>query len=54
MRHHTVCVIKVVLHDTRKKTNEALESNNTPAKWSIDELKRIKAQYVAKLKELKK
>jgi hypothetical protein len=33
---------------------EALESNNTPAKWSIDELKRIKAQYVAKLKELKK
>jgi intein/homing endonuclease len=33
---------------------EALESNNTPAKWSIDELKQIKVHYVAKLKELKK
>lgn len=32
---------------------EALECNDTPRKWSIDELKAIKAEYVAKLKQLK-
>lgn len=33
---------------------EALEANNEPAKWSIDELKAIKQHYKTKLKELKK
>lgn len=32
---------------------EALEADNTPRKYTIDELKSIKAYYVAKLKELK-
>lgn len=32
---------------------EALECNDTPRKWSIDELKAIKAHYVAELKKLK-
>ena len=32
---------------------EALEADNAPAKWSIDELKAIKADYRAKLKALK-
>lgn len=32
---------------------EAMESDNTPKKWSIDDLKAIKAHYTAKLKELK-
>ena len=32
---------------------EALEADNTQRKYSIDELKAIKAHYVAKLKELK-
>ena len=33
---------------------EALEANNEPAKWSIDELKAIREHYKTKLKELKK
>lgn len=33
---------------------EALESNNTPAKWTAEELKQIKATYTAKARELKK
>lgn len=33
---------------------EALEANNTPIKWTIIELKAIKATYTAKLKEVKK
>ena len=32
---------------------EALEANNEPAKWSIDELKAIRDYYRKKLKELK-
>lgn len=32
---------------------EALETDNKPRKWTIEELKAIKALYVAKLKELK-
>ena len=32
---------------------EALEANNEPAKWSIDELKAIREHYKTKLKELK-
>jgi hypothetical protein len=32
---------------------EALEFDNTPAKWSIEELKAIKATYVTKTKVLK-
>lgn len=31
---------------------EALENNNTPHKWTADELKEIKATYKAKLKQL--
>ena len=34
------------------ETVEALESDNTPRKWTIEELKAIKAHYKAKLKEL--
>jgi len=33
---------------------EALEADNAPRKWSIDELKAIKALYRAKLRELRK
>lgn len=33
---------------------EALEADQTPRKYSIDDLKAIKAHYVAKLKELKR
>ena len=33
---------------------EALEANNEPAKYSIDELKAIREHYKTKLKELKK
>ncbi|OYW94049.1 MAG: hypothetical protein B7Z23_04090 [Pseudomonadales bacterium 32-61-5] len=33
---------------------EALESDNTPRKWQRDELIAIKAEYVEKLKQLKK
>lgn len=33
---------------------EALEADQTPRKYSIEELKAIKAHYVAKLKELRK
>ena len=33
---------------------EALEADQTPRKYSIEELKAIKAHYVAKLKELKR
>lgn len=32
---------------------EALEADDTPRKWSIEELKAIKAEYVLKLKQLK-
>lgn len=32
---------------------EALEADQTPRKWTVDELKAIKAHYRAKLKELK-
>lgn len=32
---------------------EALEADNEPRKWSIDELKQIKSTYTAKLKQLK-
>lgn len=32
---------------------EALESDDTPRKYTIDDLKAIKATYVAKLRELK-
>lgn len=32
---------------------EALEADNTPRKWTIDELKAIRDRYRAKLKELK-
>lgn len=32
---------------------ESLEADNEPRKWSIEELKAIKAEYVAKLKQLK-
>lgn len=31
---------------------DALESDNTPRKWTIEELKAIKAEYKQKLKEL--
>lgn len=33
---------------------EALENDNTPRKWTKDELRTIKAEYRAKTKELKK
>ena len=33
---------------------EALESDQEPRKWSIDDLKQIKATYAAKVRELKK
>ena len=33
---------------------ESLEADNTPAKWSIDDLKAIRDQYRAKLKEMTK
>ena len=33
---------------------EALESDNTPRKWTIEELKAIKAEYKQKLKELQR
>ncbi len=33
---------------------EALENNNTPHKWTREELRAIKAEYKAKLKELQK
>ena len=33
---------------------EALEADNTPRKWTIEELKAIKAEYKQKLKELQK
>jgi intein/homing endonuclease len=32
---------------------EALEADNTPRKWTIEELKAIKAHYRAKIKDLK-
>ena len=32
---------------------EALEADNEPKKWIIDELKQIKQKYKDKLKELK-
>jgi hypothetical protein len=32
---------------------EALEADNTPRKWSIDDLKAIKAHYTQKLKKLR-
>lgn len=32
---------------------EALENDNKPHKWTIEELKEIKARYMSKLKELK-
>lgn len=31
---------------------EAIESDNTPRKWTVDDLKAIKAEYKAKLKQL--
>jgi hypothetical protein len=33
---------------------EALEADNTPRKWSIDDLKAIKAEYKQKLRDLEK
>jgi hypothetical protein len=33
---------------------EALESSQAPAKWTVDELKAIKADYTARLKQMKK
>jgi hypothetical protein len=33
---------------------EALETNNQVGKWTADELRAIKAEYRAKLKELEK
>lgn len=36
------------------KKVEALEGPHEPAKWTIDELKAIKAEYMVKLKQLKK
>ena len=36
-----------------KERYEALEADNTPKKWDRDELKAIKAKYMAKTKELK-
>ena len=33
---------------------EALEADNTPRKWTIEELKAIKAEYKQKLKELQR
>lgn len=33
---------------------EALESSQAPAKWSVDELKAIKADYTARARQLKK
>lgn len=42
-----------LLHRIGIESLLALESDNTPRKWSIDDLKEIKALYKRKLKELK-